>query len=94
MSINEIHYKILWILIFNFKVDNERNISTASFTNDLKLNSWEINMLLYYIEQALDIKLKNGLENEIDTINQLVCQISKKDSNKYSTTNRKLSVAC
>jgi acyl carrier protein len=93
MSINEIHYKILWILNYNFKVDNELNLSAASFTNDLKFNSWEINMLLYYIEQALDIKLKRGLETEIDTINQLVSQISKKSS-KYDTINRKISAGC
>lgn len=76
MSINEIHSKILWNLIYHFNLDFKDNLSSASFKNDLKLNTWEINMFLYYIEQQLDIKLSKGIETEIDSINQLIGRIS------------------
>ena len=72
MSANELNYKILWLLTYNFKVNNHLHLTTASFSKDLNFNQWDINLLLYYIEQNFNVTLKKGLENEVDNVHQLV----------------------
>jgi len=36
----------------------------------------ELNLLLYHIEQSFNIKLKDGLETEVSSLNQLVSYVS------------------
>lgn len=94
MTLQEIHNKVLWTIIFHFSLDYRDNLSSASFKNDLNLNNWEINMLFYYVEQAFNLKLRKDLDYEIDSINQLVQILSKDYSQKRGMLSKQLSIAC
>lgn len=94
MSLYDIHSKVLWVLTYHLKIDLRENISSTSFRKDLNLNIWEINLLLYYIEQALNFKFSKGVEHEIDSINQIVLKISKENLIKRELSKKRLSTAC
>lgn len=93
MSAYYIHYKIIWLLTFNFRVDNNLPISSASFREDLKLSRWEINLLLYYVEQTLGLQLNKGLDGEVDNVNQLVDLILNETMKSQSRRNENFALA-
>jgi acyl carrier protein len=72
----DIYYKIRRILSFNFGIDDQGNLYNANLYNNLGLNRWEVNLLLYHIEHAFNIKLKEDLETEVNSLNQLVMYVS------------------
>jgi acyl carrier protein len=76
MSQTDIYYRIRRILSFNFNVEDHGNLYTASLNNQLGLSPMELNLLLYHIEQSFNIKLKDGLETEVSSLNQLVSYVS------------------
>ncbi|HNS29186.1 MAG TPA: acyl carrier protein [Tenuifilaceae bacterium] len=76
MSQTDIYYRIRRILSFNFNVEDYGNLYTASLNNQLGLSPMELNLLLYHIEQSFNIKLKDGLETEVSSLNQLVSYVS------------------
>lgn len=93
MSENNIHYKILWLLTYNFRVDNNLPISSASFREDLKFSRWDINLFLYYVEQTLGLQLNKGLEIEVDNVNQLVDLILNETMKSQSRRNENFALA-
>jgi len=76
MSHTDINNKMREILNYKFNIDEEVNLYNASLSNDLGLDRWDVNLLLYYVEHSFDVNLKPGLEMEISSMNQLVSQIS------------------
>jgi acyl carrier protein len=76
MSQTDIYYKIRRILSFNFGIDDQGNLFNANLYNNLGLNTWEVNLLLYHIEQTFSIKLREDLELEVFSLNQLVKHVS------------------
>ena len=64
---------------------NQQNPSyTANFYDDFGLATWELNLLLYNIEDQFNIRLENGLENKLNTVNQLVTVVYKEKARQLS----------
>jgi len=82
MSQTDIYYKIKRILSFNFNVEDQGNIYTANLFNNLGLTRIEVNLLLYHVEQAFSINLKDGLEMEINSLSQLVTHVTQEMNNQ------------
>lgn len=72
MTYNEIHLGIKVLLDKKMRVYRQSPSYTANFYDDYGLSKWELNLLLYKVEDHFNIRLKNGLEDELATINQLV----------------------
>ena len=84
MTYSEIHSKIKKILANKMRVFRTSASYTANFYDDFGLSSWELNWLLYNVEDHFNITLEKGLENRISTINQLVSLIYAEQQRKYS----------
>lgn len=72
MTYREINMSIKGLLRKKMRVLRQSPSDTANFFDDYGLSKWEINLLLYNVEDHFNIRLRNGLEDEIHTINQLV----------------------
>lgn len=75
MTYSEIHNKLNLILNQKMRVFNFSPSYTANFFDDFGLSTWELNWLLYNVEDHFDIRLENGLEERLSTVNQLVAVI-------------------
>ncbi len=80
MTHPEIYHGIRTLLKDKLRVDRNSQSDTANFFDDFGLVQWELNLLLYNVEDHFNIRLKTGLEDELDTINQLVALIYKEKS--------------
>ncbi len=77
MTHPEIYNDIRILLKDKLRVDRQSQSDTAHFSDDFGLARWELNLLLYNVEDHFNIRLRQGLEDELDTINQLVALIHK-----------------
>ncbi len=75
MTYTEIHKNIRSLLSTKLRVNQKSPSYTANFYDDFGLAKWELNLLLYNVEDHFKIRLQNGLEDEIATINQLVAKV-------------------
>lgn len=75
MTYSEIHGNIKMILDKKMRVWEKSPSYTANFYDDFGLSQWELNWLLYNVEDHFNIRLENGLEKKLSTINQLVTVI-------------------
>jgi acyl carrier protein len=80
MTHPEIYHGIRTLIKEKLRVDRNSQSDTAHFYDDFGLARWELNLLLYNVEDHFKIRLKTGLEYELDTINQLVALIHKEKS--------------
>lgn len=76
----------------NFSLKEEYNHFNAKLTSDLGLDAWDINQLIFLVENSFNIQLKNGIENDVVYLNQLVSFVYKEMHRKTLHTN-KLKVA-
>ncbi len=72
MSVSDIYNKIKWLLLVNFNVKDIVNYYNADLKNDLGMEGWDINLLLYLVESTFDVKLKTGVEKDLSRLDQLV----------------------
>ncbi|MFP4555753.1 MAG: hypothetical protein ACLFNU_02675 [Bacteroidales bacterium] len=77
MENSYIYYRIAWLLRTNFSIPEQELSYYSNLRTDLLLNTNEINLLLYFIENHYNIQFKHGMEKEITRINQLVKLVSK-----------------
>lgn len=84
MTYSEIHGKIRFILDKKMKVFMKSPSYTANFYDDFGLSKYELNWLLYNVEDHFDIRLENGLEERLSTINELVAMVHKAQNSKLS----------
>jgi len=77
MTHPEIYNGIRILLKDKLRVDRQSQSDTAHFLDDFGLARWELNLLLYNVEDHFNIRLRQGLEDELDTLNQLVAVIHK-----------------
>ncbi|MFW5707953.1 MAG: acyl carrier protein [Bacteroidota bacterium] len=75
MTYSEIHRRIKNILDKEMRLFQISHSYTANFYDDLGMSLWELNLLLYKVENHFGIELENGLEEKLNTINQLVTLI-------------------
>jgi len=75
MSYTEIYQDIRTLIFKKLKSFKDSASYTANFQDDFGLERWEVNLLLYNVEDHFNLRLKAGLENEVDTINQLVAVV-------------------
>lgn len=83
MTYSEIHGKIQLILDKEMRVFNGSPSYTANFYDDFGLSIWELNLLLYNVEDHFNIRLERGLEERIYTINQLVTVIHNEKQKQF-----------
>lgn len=83
MTYSEIHGKIRSILDKEMRVFNGSPSYTANFYDDFGLSTWELNLLLYNVEDHFNIRLANGLEQQLYTVNQLVTVIHKEKQRQF-----------
>lgn len=84
MSYNEIHKRIQQILLRKMRIPQVSPVYTANFYDDFGLSQWELNWLLYHIEDQFKIDLENGLEEKLSTVNQLVAIVHKEQRRQYA----------
>ncbi|MFN3556905.1 MAG: hypothetical protein ACK4VN_13175 [Bacteroidales bacterium] len=72
MTHSEVHSRIQGIIRKRMKVRHRCNSFTANFSCDYKMADWEVNLLLYFVEEQFRIRLSQGLEKQIRSMNQLV----------------------
>jgi acyl carrier protein len=77
MTHPEIYHGIRTLLKEKLRVEKNSPSDTANFIDDFGLARWELNLLLYNVEDHFNIRLEQGLEHELDTINQLAALIHK-----------------
>lgn len=73
----------------NFTLKEEYNHFNANLTSDLGLDAWDINQLIFLVENNFNIQLKNGIENDIVYLNQLVSMVYKEMHKKSLHSNKK-----
>lgn len=78
MSHTDIYSRIKWILLTNFVVNEQINCYHAHFQNDLGLDGWDVNFLIFLVEGYFDIELNNGIDQELKKMNQLVSLVCDK----------------
>ncbi len=83
MTYSEIHGKIKFILHKEMRVFRGSPSYTAHFYDDFGLSTWELNLLLYNVENHFNIRLENGLEEQLSTVNQLVTVIHKENQRRF-----------
>ncbi|TVQ10598.1 MAG: hypothetical protein EA361_13865 [Bacteroidetes bacterium] len=83
MTYSEIHGKIKLILDKDMRVFNGSPSYTANFHDDFGLSIWELNLLLYNVEDHFNIRLENGLEQQLSTVNQLVTVIHREKQKQF-----------
>lgn len=84
MTYSEIHSKIKKILLNKMRVFKMSASYTANFYDDFGLSQWELNWLLYNVEDQFNIRLEKDLEKRLSTINELVAVIYSEQQRKYS----------
>ena len=84
MTYSEIHGKIRFILDKKMRVFSMSPSYTANFYDDFGLSKYELNWLLYNVEDHFGIRLENGLEERLSTVNELVSMVHKAQSRKLS----------
>ncbi len=84
MTYSEIHGKIRFILDKKMRVFRNSPSYTANFYDDFGLSKYELNWLLYNVEDHFDIRLENGLEERLSTVNELVAMVHKTQNSKLS----------
>ncbi|MDY0253914.1 MAG: hypothetical protein RBR30_05835 [Tenuifilaceae bacterium] len=84
MSVSEIYSKVKWLLLMNFNVKDIVNYYNADLKNDLGMDGWDVNMLLYLVESNFNVRFNNGTEKDLVRLDQLVSLVyeANKSSNK------------
>lgn len=72
MTYSELHKQIQGIIQKKMKVRHHAPSYTANFSDDFYMSPWEINLLLYFVEDEFKIRLATGSETDLSSINQLV----------------------
>lgn len=75
MTYSEIHKTIRSILSKKMRIHKDSPSYTANFYDDYGFSKWELNLLLINVEDQFNIRLENGLEERLSTVNQLVALI-------------------
>ncbi len=72
MSYSDVYYKVYQLLNIHFSIAKVDNLHEASFSENLGMNIWEKNHLLYMIEQSFNISIDAEEEKDIKCVNHLV----------------------
>lgn len=59
----------------NFRINETNSHFTANFYKDLGMDSSDINLLIYYVENKFQIQLQDGAEKRVKNMNQLVSMV-------------------
>lgn len=84
MTYSDVHHQIEGIIYKKMKVRHTNKSYTANFNDDFKMVDWEVNLLLYFVEDQFDIRLQKGAEKEISSMNQLVSMVYKEKERAFS----------
>ncbi len=71
----------------NFTLNEPNNHYEASLTKDLGLDEWDINLLLFIVENKFNVRFNPGVEKNISNLNQLASKVynaKAKDRNLYA----------
>lgn len=71
MSQSDIYSKIRWMLMSNFRLKDTTNHFNANLFTDLGLDHWDITQLMFLIENQFDIRFKSGIEENVETLEQI-----------------------
>ncbi len=83
MTYHQIHRHIRMIINRKMNVREVSPVYTANFYDDFGLTQWELNLLIYNVENHFGITLDNDLEQNIHTINQLVDEVHKARASRF-----------
>ena len=72
MTYSYVHNQILSIMRNKMKVRYYTPSYTANFRDDYHMSPWEVNLLLYFIEDQFKIRLDSEAGKGLMSINQLV----------------------
>ena len=68
----EIYEKVKEIIIKNLKIDSSKIVETASFKDDLKMDSLEQAELIMDLEKAFDCTIDENAAEKIKTVSDAV----------------------
>ncbi|HPF92443.1 MAG TPA: acyl carrier protein [Tenuifilaceae bacterium] len=71
MSQSDIYSKIRWILMANFSLKDTTNHFKANLSEDLGLDAWDINQLIFLVEKHFNIQFDLGVEKKVISLNQI-----------------------
>lgn len=71
MSHSDIYSKIRWILMANFSLKETTNHYRANLSEDLGLDAWDINQLIFLVEKQFNIQFEAGIEKNVVSLNQI-----------------------
>jgi acyl carrier protein len=92
MSQTDIYNKIRWILMANFRVNEPNNHYTANFYNDLGLDSKDLDLFLFYVENKFHVEFPENVTSEVKSLKQVVSLVYKQMFAQESA-NKQLKVA-
>ncbi|TVQ11915.1 MAG: hypothetical protein EA361_11925 [Bacteroidetes bacterium] len=72
MTHSDVHKKIQSIIRTKMKVRHHASSYTANFTDDYFMSPWEVNLLLYFVEDQFNIQLDTKPDKQLFSMNQLV----------------------
>ncbi|MFO8022088.1 MAG: hypothetical protein R6U65_06455 [Perlabentimonas sp.] len=82
MSHTDIYNKIRWILMANFSLKEPNNHYKANLTQDLGLDAWDINLLIFFVENTFNIRFNQGIEKDVSNLKELALMVQQKTANK------------
>jgi acyl carrier protein len=88
MSQSDIYNKIRWILVANFRVNEPNNHYTANFYNDLGLDSKDLDLFLFYVENKFHVQFPENVTNEVKNLKQVVSLVHKQMFSQKSSANQ------
>ncbi len=72
MTYSDVHRQIQSIIKTKMKVRHHAPSYTANFTDDYFMSPWEVNLLLYFVEDQFNIQLDTKPDMRLSSMNQLV----------------------
>ena len=77
MSHTDIYNRIRWILMSNFALKEPTDHYKANLTKDLGLDDWDINLLVFLVENKFNVRFNAGVEKDFTSLNQLASLVHK-----------------
>lgn len=75
MTYSDVHQQIQRIIKTKMKVRYHAPSYTANFNDDYFMSPWEVNLLLYFVEDQFKIQLDTNPDKQLSSMNQLVSMV-------------------
>ncbi|MFO7843876.1 MAG: hypothetical protein R6V16_08700 [Bacteroidales bacterium] len=66
----------------NFSLKEPNNHYKANLTQDLGLDAWDINLLIFFVENTFNIRFNQGIEKDVSNLKELALMVQQKTANK------------